>query len=488
MLETAEVGQSLDRQSYDKRVPDLRTRLVQMQLSLRDADFPVIIVVTGDDLAGVRQVVDLLSEWMDPRFIHTHSFGDPTDPEKQRPVFWRYWQQLPPKGRIGVFTSAWSSWLLVHRLTGEYGRKGAAEFAHEIRAFESTLSAEGALILKVYLHLPPRKLSKRADEFDAPLMSADWTQLRKDLRKHPRKVLSMIEQTLAETSIAQCPWNLVESDCPRHRNVTVARLVLDRVNEHLKMRASRKTPPAAAPAVAETRTILSTVDLSVKLRGADYQRRMADLRGRLNDLAVRAYKKRLAVVTAFEGWDAAGKGGVIRRLAQCMNAPLYRIIPIAAPTAEEKSYHYLWRFWRQIPQRGRFVIFDRTWYGRVLVERIEHFATEEQWRRAYDEINDFEEHLTGGHTLLLKFWLHISKDEQLRRFKEREKIPFKRYKIGPEDYRNREKWSEYEVAVNEMISRTSTPAAPWHIVPSNDKPYARVHVIQTVVDALEKAL
>jgi AMP-polyphosphate phosphotransferase len=500
MLETAEIGQSLSRQAYDKIVPDLRTQLIQTQVALRDAGFPVIVIVTGDDLAGRHEVVDLLSEWLDPRFIDTRSFGEPSADDEAHPLFWRYWRALPPAGRMAVFTSAWGSYLLNQRLTGGFGRKRAAQFATEARAFETTLAAEGALILKVYLHVPPKKLRKQAADFGNPLHLSEVDVLRRYVRKHTRRALAMIEQTLAETTIPQCPWNLIESTDRRFRNVAVARLVLDRINAQIKQRAqdAKGKPPAAtvkvssAPAAASVpvaaRTILSTVDLSLKISGADYQRRMAEFHVRLNELAMRVRKKGVGVVAAFEGWDAAGKGGTIRRLVQSMSAPLYRVIPIAAPTAQERAYHYLWRFWRQIPPRGGFVVFDRTWYGRVLVERVEGFATQEQWSRAYDEINDFERQLTDGKMILLKFWLHISKDEQLRRFKERERIPFKRYKIGPEDYRNREKWDQYELAVNEMIARTSTPVAPWSIVPSNDKDYARVHVIQAVVDAIEKAL
>lgn len=500
MLETAEIGQSLSRQAYDKLVPDLRTQLVQTQVALRDAGFPVIVIVTGDDLRGRHEVVDLLSEWMDPRFIDTRSFGEPNADHDAHPPFWRYWQALPPAGRMAVLTSAWGTRLLTEQLTGGFSRKQAAQFATEARAFETTLTAEGALILKVYLHVPAKKLKKQAADYDNPLHLPEIEILRRYVRKHTRRALTLIEQTLAQTTIPQCPWNLIESTDRRFRNVAVARLVLDRINEHIKQRAAtakaKPTPAtvkvssalAAASAPVAARTILSTVDLSLNISDSDSQRRMAALRPHLNDLVIKARKKGVGVVAAFEGWDAAGKGGTIRRLVQSMSAPLYRVIPIAAPTADERAYHYLWRFWRQIPPRGRFVVFDRTWYGRVLVERVEGFATQEQWSRAYDEINDFERQLTDDRMVVLKFWLHISKDEQLRRFKQREKIPFKRYKIGPEDYRNREKWDQYELAVNEMIARTSTPTAPWNIVPSNDKDYARVHVIQSVVDALERAL
>ena len=194
------------------------------------------------------------------------------------------------------------------------------------------------------------------------------------------------------------------------------------------------------------------------------------------------------MVAVFEGWDAGGKGGAIRRLTRGLDARDYRVVPIAAPTEDERAHHYLWRFWRYLPRRGRITIFDRSWYGRVLVERVEGFAAEDEWRRAYSEINDFEAQLTDFGTVLLKFWLHITPDEQLRRFEERQGIGYKQWKITDEDWRNREKWALYESAVQDMVERTSTSAAPWTLVEGNSKRYARLKVLRTVCDALEAAL
>jgi len=193
-------------------------------------------------------------------------------------------------------------------------------------------------------------------------------------------------------------------------------------------------------------------------------------------------------VLLFEGNDAAGKGGSIRRITQALDARTYRIIPVAAPTEEERAQPYLWRFWRHLPRKGRVAIFDRSWYGRVLVERVEGFCTHADWMRAYGEINDFEEQLVRNRTVVIKFWLAISQEEQLKRFKEREKIGFKRFKITEEDWRNREKWPLYEQAVCDMIDRTSTEIAPWTLVEANNKWYARLKVLKTVCTRIEKAL
>jgi polyphosphate kinase 2 (PPK2 family) len=192
------------------------------------------------------------------------------------------------------------------------------------------------------------------------------------------------------------------------------------------------------------------------------------------------------MILVFEGWDAAGKGGVIRRITAAMDARDYRVIPIAAPNDEERAHHYLWRFWRQIPGAGRMTIFDRSWYGRVLVERVEGFATEAEWTRAYAEIVDFEQQLYDHRALILKFWIHIDSAEQLKRFRSRQDTPYKDYKITEEDYRNRERRNDYELAANEMLGRTWTEYAPWHLVEGNDKRFARIKVLKIICDQLEK--
>jgi AMP-polyphosphate phosphotransferase len=198
--------------------------------------------------------------------------------------------------------------------------------------------------------------------------------------------------------------------------------------------------------------------------------------------------KRVAVVALFEGNDAAGKGGALRRVTSALDARLYDTIPVGAPSEEERAQPYLWRFWRRLPRLGRFAFFDRSWYGRVLVERVEGLAAAPDWVRAYAEINDFEQALARHGTVLVKYWLAISKDEQLRRFRERERVAFKRFKITPEDWRNRKKWDAYEQAVCDMVERTSTSIAPWMLVEANNKYYARIKVLKVLCEALEDAL
>jgi polyphosphate kinase 2 (PPK2 family) len=210
--------------------------------------------------------------------------------------------------------------------------------------------------------------------------------------------------------------------------------------------------------------------------------------GRLNLLSRAAYREKISTVVVLEGWDAAGKGGLIRRVTPAIDARHYRVIPIAAPTEEERRYHYLWRFWRQLPRAGQVTLFDRSWYGRVLVERVEGFASEEEWRRAYAEIDDFEEQLVSHGMVVVKFWIHIDQEEQLARFKLRAETGYKQYKITDEDFRNREQWDAYEVAVNDMVERTSTDFAPWHLIEGNDKRHARIQALRILCQRLEERL
>ena len=489
MLEAAERGQTLAKAEYKKLEPELRAQLIQAQLQLQKHSMPMLIVVSGDDPDGVQDTVGLLSDWMDPRFINTCVFTEPTEEQRLRPTSWRYWQELPQAGRVGVYSNEWASNLLSLRLQKKRGAKRFEEALGAIERFERMLAVDGAIILKLYLHKPLAALSKRKKSVKRISAWSDAAKIALEMIRQPEKSLAVVEQLLQRTGTEFAPWHLVESACPRHRDVEVARLILEAINSQAERAdAPKRAAPAKSPRRPAEKSVLDTVDLSLKATDKEYDDEAASLRHELQRLVAKAYRKGVSTVAAFEGWDAAGKGGTIRRIAQSMPPEMYRIVPIASPNDVERSHHYLWRFWRHIPRDGGFVIFDRTWYGRVLVERVEGFASEPEWRRAYDEINHFEERLVEHGIVLLKFWLHIDKDEQLRRFKAREKIPFKQYKIGEEDYRNRGKWDLYVEAINDMVARTSTPGAPWHLIPANDKKYCRLRAMREVVKALERAL
>jgi polyphosphate:AMP phosphotransferase len=503
MFEAAELGRKVPKKEFDKVAPTLRMELLQLQQRLRLADFPVIIVFAGVDGAGKHETVNLLNEWMDPRWIITHAYGKPSEEESERPEFWRFWRDLPPKGKIGIFLSSWYSRPVLERVHGEIGQATFDEALDRIVAFEKELADDGALILKFWMHMSKKAQAKRFKELEKDQLQSwrvtakDW----KNWRKFDRFVAAG-ERAIMRTSTGQSPWTIVEGVDPQYRYLTVAEVVRDGIRRHLdaaevrrtaalspaKKDSKKKKPDKEKSAFAKAPTILESLDMTQSLTREAYDTELKKQQGRVNKLFRKAKGKGISVVLVFEGWDAAGKGGAVRRLTAALDAHDYQIIPIAAPTDEEKAQHYLWRFWRQLSRAGRVTIFDRSWYGRVLVERVEGFAKEDEWKRAYAEINQFEEQLVQHGIVLVKYWLHITNEEQYRRFKERETTSYKTWKLTEEDWRNREKWNAYEQAVNDIAERTSTRIAPWTLVEANDKLFARVKVLRSLADRLEAAL
>ncbi|MDY7109187.1 MAG: polyphosphate:AMP phosphotransferase [Planctomycetota bacterium] len=501
MFKTAELGQKISKDDYHQRLPELRARLVQTQYRMRTAKFSAIIIVAGNDSVGRHDIVTTLFEWMDPRYLETRSFGDPTDEERDRPLFWRYWRVLPAHGRAAVFYGSWIRRPLMDRLDKIIDDEGLDAAIRRINIFERTLAHDDTLLLKFWLHLPAKELKKRLKglqkDQDAASKISEHDRI---IAEHYPRAQRIFTRFVRKTSITEAPWTIIESTDHRYRNVVIGQTILEAFNRGLEASEARRRPahaPTAPPKVrvamppsanGEVRSILDTLDLSRSLERETYREQLQRYQNKLFALQTRAFEQGHTSVLVFEGWDASGKGGAIRRLIRGMDPRDYRIVPVGSPTEEELAHHYLWRFWRELPRKGHVRIFDRSWYGRVLVERVEGFASEEEWRRAYAEINDFEEELVEHGILLLKFWMHIDKDEQMRRFKEREATPFKKHKIGEEDYRNREKWDLYEAAVNDMVQRTSTEYAPWCLIEGNNKRYARVKVIRTLVDGLEERL
>lgn len=495
MFEVAELGHKVSKSEYKEKVPDLRIQLLEVQAQLRTQDFPVIILISGVDGAGKGETVNLLNEWLDPRYVRTDAFGKPTEEEAQRPRFWRFWRALPARGHMALYVGSWYSNPLSQHV---YGNISAAELDEElvrINTFERELIADGALIIKVWLHLSKENQKTRLKKLESD-PNTRWRVTKQD-HKHLKlydQFRPVAEHVLRVTSTGESPWTIVEGTDARYRGLTTGQIILDRIKERLaktphepsveEVEFRTITPPVSGEVV----TVLNTLDDSLVLDPKKYKQQLEKQQGRLNQLARQAVQDKISSVVVLEGWDAAGKGGIIRRIIPAMDARHYHIIPVAAPTDEEKAHHYLWRFWRHISLAGDFTIYDRSWYGRVLVERIEGFARTEEWMRAYAEINDFEAQLVEHGIMLTKFWIHISKEEQLRRFKAREETPFKRHKITEEDYRNREKWDLYEHAVNDMVERTSTEYAPWILVEGNDKRYARIKVLRVLCDRLEQLI
>ena len=492
MFESAEIGHRVDRKTYDREVPILRAALLEAQMDMAKlVQFPLIIVMGGVDGAGRGETVNLLNEWMDPRYLQTHGMGDPSDEELDRPVMWRFWRELPPKGRIGIFLGSWYTDTIIKHVQSKTGTADLDQSLERARRFETMLADEGALILKFWMHLSRDRQKTRLKILEKDpktrwrVTERDWEHYKQYDRFH-----AVAESVIRHTSTAEAPWTIVEGFDPHYRSLTVGKTILDAIRKRLDEAGTEKNGISAPPPLPsiDNLDILKTLDLGQKIDRKTYPDELEKYQGKLALLTRHHKFKKLTVIAMFEGNDAAGKGGAIRRITGALDARYYTVIPIAAPTEEERAQPYLWRFWRHIPRRGRMTIFDRSWYGRVLVERVEKLCSETDWMRAYSEINDFEAQLVRHNIIVVKFWLSISKDEQLKRFKEREEVAFKHFKITPEDWRNREKWDEYEQAVCDMVDRTSTEIAPWTLIEANDKNFSRIKILKTLCERIEDAM
>ena len=491
MFESAEIEHDIDKASFEERLPQLRTDILNAQFDVLEArDFPVIVLLGGMEGTGVIDALTTAYTVLDARHVIASAFDKPTGEEMERPRMWRFWQALPPRGEMGVYIGAWYSIPLTRRILG---KSRAAEFEQEldrIKRFESMLAAEGALILKFWLHISKEQQKKRLGK----LVKSARTSWRIEESpwggsKRYREVKVAAEHMMRVTGTDNAPWLAVNAANRYYRGLTIGTTILNAINARLAQSGGAEAAPAPVSVpVVNDQTVLTALDLSQRLEKPDYKKQLAKYQDRLNKLLSRKKFNNRSLVIVFEGNDAAGKGGAIRRVIQFMDPRRYRVNQFAAPTDEEKGHPYLWRFWRRLPRHGDIALFDRSWYGRVLVERVEGFCSEAAWRRAYSEINDFESDMTEAGAIVIKFWLAIDKDEQAERFEAREKTGYKRYKITEEDWRNREKWDEYAAAVCDMVDQTSTSIAPWTLVEANDKYYARVKVLKTICKRLQESL
>ena len=494
MFEAAEVGHRISKVTYTRREPEVRAGLLEVQRRLATSDKAVVVLIGGAEGAGKEETVSLLLAWMDARGIETHAMWEETDEERARPPLWRFWRGLPPKGKLAVFFGSWYSAPIIERV---FDQTDDLVFEREMRRiadFERMLANEGMLLVKFWLHLGKDAQKQRLKKMKKdPRLRWRVSESTWKFFKNYDAFRRVSERAVELTSTGFAPWVIVEGEDDRYRNLTVATTLLHSLRDGL----AEPLSPAAAAAGAEVKlplpaarpvNVIRELDLTKRLPEAQYDRVLPEYQAKLGKLARKLHDSRRSLILVFEGPDAAGKGGAIRRLTGAIDPRLYRVQSVAAPTDEERARPYLWRFWRDLPQRGHITIYDRSWYGRVLVERIEGFCAPADWQRAYSEINDFEEQLAEFGTIVLKFWLAISPEEELRRFKDRQTTPYKQYKLTEEDWRNRAKWDAYETAAADMVERTSTDHAPWVLVEANDKAWARIKVVKTVVKALKTGL
>ncbi len=504
MLDQIDLAKSLEKDQYKTIMPDLELRLGLLQREARALNLPIILVFEGWDAAGKGTMINRLIQTLDPRGFVVLPINAPNEEERLRPFLWRFWIKTPAKGRIAVFDRSWYGRVLVERIDKLVKKPEWLRSYQEIASFERQLTNEGALIIKFFLHISKETQRKRFEKLEkSPTTS--WKVTKEDWRHHEQYAayLDAVEEMLAKTDTSFAPWTVIEAHDKHFATVKVFKTAIDSIDAKIRQinllrqaatvvvndaAAPAGTPPAPDAFSTLGASILKKVDLSATLSPEEYENELKTCQKRMFELEHEIYRKRIPVIILYEGWDAAGKGGNIRRLTQSMDPRGYEVIPVAAPNDIEKAHHYLWRFWTAFPKAGHLTIFDRTWYGRVLVERIEGFCKEEAWRRAYQEINEMEEHIANFGAAIVKFWLHIDQAEQLRRFEDRQRDDNKTWKITEEDWRNREKWDVYEAAVDEMLFRTSTAYAPWTIVEANSKYYARIKTLKTVIHAIEGKL
>lgn len=501
MFEALETGKTLGKKEFKRLRDELRPALLSQQFQFQALKYPVVIILGGLDGSGKGSASHCINEWMDPRLIETHAFWLHSDEEESRPKFWRFWRCMPPKGSTSVMLGAWYGEPTYQAMADEISEQELITQLRDIEVFERMLSADGTLIIKVWLHVTRETQRKQlAEELPqklrnprVPADADEWWE------RYP-KALEVSEEMLRLTDSSHSPWHRLEADDHNYRDIALATVILEAMRVHDRRRAqlASHSPQAAVaahddehasqPTPARLPTVLDRVDLGQSLKKKPYQQHLSSLQAELQDHAWRAHREKRSLVAVFEGWDAAGKGSAIRRVTSAIDPRLYRLLQFAAPTDEERAQHYLWRFWRRLQRDGCATLFDRSWYGRVLVERIERYASVTEWQRAYSEINQFEAQLASHGCIVAKFWLHISPDEQLRRFREREETPHKRHKITDDDWRNRDRWNDYATAVEDMVAKTSTPHAPWTLVAGEDKRFARVQILSTLCARFEDAL
>ncbi|MDO4634128.1 MAG: polyphosphate:AMP phosphotransferase [Eubacteriales bacterium] len=478
----------LSQDELKKILKDTRQKLALQQQLIKEQKLPVVVLIEGWSAAGKGTLISYLIRDLDPRFFQVTPTMPPTSEELRRPFLCRHAERIPEAGKFVFFDSGWLEETVFDAVDGKLDEMSLAHRLQEINVFERQLTDNGYLVLKIFVDVTAEDQAARIEKLRKDKDTA-WRVNERDLDelKHREKYAEIFNHCIRETNTDKAPWHVVDGSQKGLIELQVCGLLVDGIETAI----ARNQQPVEIPQnqfPLKSNPRLADVDLNCSVTREEYEQRLKEAQKKLKKLHNKLYRRGIPVIIAYEGWDAAGKGGNIKRMTGALDARGFTVHPISAPDTYEKNRFFLWRFWKRLPKTGHIAIFDRTWYGRVMVERLEGFCSENDWKRAYNEINEFEKMLTDWGAIVIKFWIHIDKDTQLARFTERQNTPEKQWKITDEDWRNREKWDVYEQAVDEMIAKTGTEYAPWHIIPSNDKLYARLQTIEIVINAIESAL
>ena len=475
-------------EEMEKRLKKAKERLLQQQILIMQKKLPVLVLLEGWGAAGKGSVLGKIIKNIDPRFFKVAVMDEPTKEEKRKPFLYRHFVKIPEAGKFVFMDSGWLSEVTKQKALGELSDDDYKKRIESIKRFERQLTDNGYLLLKLFFQIDEQEHSKRLQKLLSD-ENTKWRVSKYDLwqSRHYNKSMDIYEQYLCDTNQSSAPWYIIDAESKKWAHLQILEMLVQGIDTAL-MNSALAVPLLQNAFPLKQIEKLSEVKLDKTMTDKEYETALDKYQKRLNELHNEIYRKKIPVIIAYEGWDAAGKRGNIKRITDALDRRGYEVHPIASPEPHEKARHYLWRFWNRLPKTGHVAIFDRTWYGRVMVERLEGFCSENEWQRAYVEINEFEKELADWGAVIVKFWVHIDKDTQLARFKERENTPEKRWKITDEDWRNREKWDLYEEAVNEMLKKTNTSYAPWHILESNDKKYARIKALKTVIEAIEEKL
>lgn len=472
-----------------ERLEKARGRLYDLQMKMKEHKLPVLVLFEGWSAAGKGSTIGKVIKNIDPRFFKVATMDSPSEEERRKPFLYRFMKQIPEAGKFTFLDSGWMEQTTREVLEGTLGEEAYEMRMESIKRFERQLTDNGYLVLKLFLHIEKEEQDVRMEK----LLSDKDTQWRVSeydrwQNEHYKKCRKVFDRYLTDTNLSAAPWYIIDAKDKKWAQLQVLEALVSGIEVALQNEAHSVPILQNIFPLKKTARLKDIVLEGKTMEEETYKLELNRLQKRLGELHNRLYRKRVPVIITYEGWDAAGKGGNIKRITEALDPRGFEVHPIASPEPHEKARHYLWRFWTRLPKDGHIAVFDRTWYGRVMVERLEGFCSENDWKRAYHEINEFEKELCDWGAVLIKFWVHIDKDTQLLRFTERQNHPEKQWKITEEDWRNREKWDLYEEAVDEMLQKTSTVYAPWHVLESVDKKYARIKALKIIIGELEKVL